>query len=192
MKKLSLALLVASTLMSGTALANNHTVSIGYAQSDFENLGDIRGVNVQYRYEWDSPFSVMGSFTYLTGDSSEVDDDGASDVLKFKDEVKYYSLLAGPAYRINDYVSVYALGGVSYIKVDEDTTWISSRGPFLNEKKALTQPSSPGALGYSLTQRMIFLSASATKVPQQNITNLTPLMALTSLSATASNILPPS
>lgn len=137
MKKLSLALLVASNLMSGTALANNHTVSIGYAQSDFENLGDIRGVNVQYRYEWDSPFSVMGSFTYLTGDSSEVDDDGASDVLKFKDEVKYYSFLAGPAYRINDYVSVYALGGVSYIKVDEDTTWISSRGPFLNEKESV-------------------------------------------------------
>ncbi|MFW0974379.1 Ail/Lom family outer membrane beta-barrel protein [Leclercia pneumoniae] len=122
MKKLSLALLVASTLMSGTALANNHTVSIGYAQSDFENLGDIHGVNVQYRYEWDSPFSVMGSFTYLTGDNSDSEYE-AGETWSYKDDIKYYSLLAGPVYRINDYVSVYALGGVSYIKWDGETRW---------------------------------------------------------------------
>jgi opacity protein-like surface antigen len=70
MKKVSLAILAAATMMSGAVLADNHTVSLGYAQSDFENLGDIRGVNVQYRYEWDSPLSVMGSFTYMSGRSA--------------------------------------------------------------------------------------------------------------------------
>jgi putative virulence related protein PagC len=136
MKKVSLAILAAATMMSGAVLADNHTVSLGYAQSDFENLGDIRGVNVQYRYEWDSPLSVMGSFTYMSGDTHEAEDDGESDIFKLKDEVKYYSLLVGPAYRVNEYVSVYALGGVSYTKLNEDTTWIDSNGPFYHESES--------------------------------------------------------
>ena len=35
-------------------------------------------------------------------------------------KAKYYSLLAGPAYRINDNVSLYALGGVARTKIDTD------------------------------------------------------------------------
>jgi putative virulence related protein PagC len=50
--------------------------------------------------------------------------------------VKYYSLLVGPAYRVNEYVSVYALGGVSYTKLNEDTTWIDSNGPFYHESES--------------------------------------------------------
>lgn len=133
MKKLSLAILAAATLMSGAALADDHTVSIGYAQSDFENLGDIRGVNVQYRYEWNSPLSVIGSFSYMTGDQNDLDNEWANSTFKLHSEVKYYSLLAGPAYRINDYVSVYALGGLSYIKADEEAEWGDNNGTFTRE-----------------------------------------------------------
>lgn len=65
-------------------------------------------MNVQYRYEWDAPLSVIGSFTYMSGDDDQryyVD----SDSVKNSIDVKYYSLMAGPAYRINEYVSLYAL-----------------------------------------------------------------------------------
>ena len=122
MKKLSLAILTAATMLSGAALADNHTVSLGYAQSDFENLGDIRGVNVQYRYEWNSPLSIVGSFTYMTKDGNNTGKE-EGDSWKLKYDMKYYSLLAGPAYRINDYVSVYALGGVAHVTLDEDSEW---------------------------------------------------------------------
>ncbi len=71
MKKIALAVWVAATLTSGAALADNHTVSVGYAQSNVEDFKNIRGVNVQYRYEWDSPVSLMGSFTYMSGDQDE-------------------------------------------------------------------------------------------------------------------------
>uniref|UniRef100_UPI00289B0380 Ail/Lom family outer membrane beta-barrel protein n=1 Tax=Leclercia sp. TaxID=1898428 RepID=UPI00289B0380 len=71
MKKLSLAVCVAASLSSGAALADNQTVSVGYAQSNVEDFKNIRGVNVQYRYEWDSPVSLMGSFTYMSGDQDE-------------------------------------------------------------------------------------------------------------------------
>lgn len=133
MKKLSLAILAATTLMSGAALADNHTVSIGYAQSKFDDYNDIKGVNLQYRYEWDSPLSAIGSLTYMSGDHNYSDYSSPTDSLKIDSELKYYSFLVGPAYRINDFVSLYALGGLAYTKIDEDARWSDINGIFTRE-----------------------------------------------------------
>lgn len=125
MKKISLGILLAAGLTSGAALADNHTVSIGYAQSKVEDFKNIRGVNLQYRYEFDAPVSVLGSFTYMSGDEDQhyfVD----ADSVKNSVDVKYYSLMVGPAYRINEYISLYALGGVAHTKADGDTKWVNA------------------------------------------------------------------
>ncbi|HGY3897656.1 TPA: Ail/Lom family outer membrane beta-barrel protein [Klebsiella aerogenes] len=45
--------------------------------------------------------------------------------LKNSVDMKYYSLLVGPAYRINNYVSLYALGGAAYVKATGSTKWIN-------------------------------------------------------------------
>ena len=122
MKKVSLAVLLAGGMISGVAQADNQSVSVGYAQSKVEDFKNIRGVNLQYRYEFDSPVSLLGSFTYMKGD----DDQNyflASDYVQNHVEAKYYSLLVGPAYRLNEYVSLYALGGVTRTKADGHTTW---------------------------------------------------------------------
>lgn len=145
MKKISLAVFMAASLASGAALADNHTVSLGYAQSKVENFKNIRGVNAQYRYEWDSPLSVIGSFTYMSGDDDQkyyVD----SDSVKNHIDVKYYSLMAGPAYRINEYVSLYALGGVAHTKADVDTKWVNA-GDGYTQKDSLSEKSTSFAYG---------------------------------------------
>lgn len=145
MKKKSLAVFVAASLASGAALADNHTVSLGYAQSKVENFKNIRGVNAQYRYEWDSPLSVIGSFTYMSGDDDQkyyVD----SDSVKNHIDVKYYSLMAGPVYRINEYVSLYALGGVAHTKADVDTKWVNA-GDGYTQKDSLSEKSTSFAYG---------------------------------------------
>ncbi|MGF6269815.1 putative virulence related protein PagC [Lelliottia nimipressuralis] len=145
MKKISLAVCVAASLASGAALADNQTVSLGYAQSKVENFKNIRGVNAQYRYEWDSPLSVIGSFTYMSGDDDQkyyVD----SDSVKNHIDVKYYSLMAGPAYRINEYVSLYALGGVAHTKADVDTKWVNA-GDGYTQKDSLSEKSTSFAYG---------------------------------------------
>jgi len=145
MKTISLAVLVAASLASGAALADNQTVSVGYAQSKVENFKNIRGVNAQYRYEWDSPLSVIGSFTYMSGSDDQkyyVD----SDSVKNNIDVKYYSLMAGPAYRINEYVSLYALGGVAHTKADVDTKWVNA-GDGYTQKDSLSEKSTSFAYG---------------------------------------------
>lgn len=130
-----LALLCGGFLVGSNALAENHTVSIGYAQSKVEDFKNIRGVNVQYRYEWDSPLSVIGSFSYMKGDESFSErEDLYGDVSGYegKTKVKYYSLMAGPAYRINDNVSLYGLIGVAHTKVDENVTYLGGDSEYFN------------------------------------------------------------
>ncbi|HBD81019.1 MAG TPA: Ail/Lom family protein [Leclercia adecarboxylata] len=145
MKKIALAVWVAATLASGAALADNQTVSVGYAQSNVEDFKNIRGVNVQYRYEWDSPVSLVGSFTYMSGDQDE-HYYLFSDSVKNHIEVKYYSLMAGPAYRLNEFVSLYALGGVARVKADGHTTWVNG-GDYYTQRDGIDEKSTSFAYG---------------------------------------------
>ncbi|MDX7986658.1 Ail/Lom family protein [Xenorhabdus sp. 12] len=129
MKRIATVIIAFGGLLGNTyALADNHTVSVGYAQSKVQGLKDIRGVNAQYRYEWDSPISVIGSFSYMKGDHAKSYHDEAGDFYKQHADVKYYSFLAGPAYRINDYVSLYGLMGISHTKADGGYEWRNSVG----------------------------------------------------------------
>lgn len=104
------------------ALADQQTASIGYAQSKVQRLNNINGVNLKYRYEWGSPVSVIGSFTYLSG-SSACSNLLTRDVISNNADIKYYSLSAGPAYRFNKYISIYGLLGLNYNKVDYRSSW---------------------------------------------------------------------
>lgn len=116
--------LVAILGLSTQAQADRQTITLGYAHSKVQDLKNINGVNVKYRYEWDSPFSVIGSFTYMGG-KSDYSYLATKDIIDNKVDLKYYSLSAGPAYRINSYVSVYGLIGVNYNKADYSTRWLN-------------------------------------------------------------------
>lgn len=117
---------LALVLGSGVAHAEQDswsTLSVGYAWSKLQDVGNLNGVNIKYRYEWDSPFSVIGSFSYL-GWKESWDD------VEFKGSTKlsYYSLAVGPAYRITDYLSLYALIGANYNSVKDNESW-DYKGP---------------------------------------------------------------
>jgi len=125
MNKISLAILLAFTMTSGATFANEQTLSLGYAHADVQNFNSLSGVNLQYRYELNSPLSIIGSFKWGEGDGS-AQYYVANDFVKNDVDVKYYSVLAGPSYRINDYISLYALGGIAYVKATGTTKWINA------------------------------------------------------------------
>ncbi|WP_435954450.1 outer membrane protein OmpX [Dryocola sp. BD626] len=92
----------------GTATAATSTVTGGYAQSDMQGVANkANGFNLKYRYENDTPLGYIGSFTYTEKDRSE---DGVYN------KGQYYGITAGPAYRLNDWASIYGVVGVGYGK----------------------------------------------------------------------------
>ncbi|EQB99008.1 Ail/Lom family outer membrane beta-barrel protein [Photorhabdus temperata] len=121
--------LVASVVAVGLSVfafaanaSGESTISGGYAQShvktdnkDFEKLfdGNPKGFNLKYRYELDNNFGVISSFTYtyLGYDYYQ----GGKKVAE--SDMDYYSLMAGPTYRFNEYVSVYGMVGAAHGKV---------------------------------------------------------------------------
>lgn len=128
MKKLAITAIILSAIgFSSFSSAEKNTLSLGYAQSKVQDFKDIKGVNLKYRYEWDSPFSIIGSFTWMSGKESG-SYKAAQDILDFDTKIKYYSLAAGPAYRFNNYISAYGLIGVNYNKISDRTTWNNYEG----------------------------------------------------------------
>ena len=111
MKKIACLSALAAVLAvsAGTAVAATSTVTGGYAQSDMQGvMNKTNGFNLKYRYEQDNnPLGVIGSFTYTEKDRSE---NGAYN------KGQYYGITAGPAYRLNDWASIYGVVGVGYGK----------------------------------------------------------------------------
>ncbi|MEW7314203.1 outer membrane protein OmpX [Buttiauxella gaviniae] len=92
----------------GTASAATSTVTGGYAQSDMQGVANkASGFNLKYRYENDTPLGYIGSFTYTEKNRSE---EGVYS------KAQYYGITAGPAYRLNDWASIYGVVGVGYGK----------------------------------------------------------------------------
>ncbi|OTA17323.1 virulence-related outer membrane protein [Xenorhabdus vietnamensis] len=105
--------------------SNKNTISLGYAQSNASLKNNIEiyhndmkmdkkqyGLNLKYRYEFNEHIGVIGSLTY-TQYVHEYDYLGSFSKFKWKNT----SLMAGPTYRFNDYISAYGLIGATRSKV---------------------------------------------------------------------------
>ena len=114
MKKIACLSALAAVLAvsAGTAVAATSTVTGGYAQSDMQGvMNKTNGFNLKYRYEQDNnPLGVIVSFTYTEKDRTE---NGSYN------KGQYYGITAGPAYRLNDWASIYGVVGVGYGKFQQ-------------------------------------------------------------------------
>ncbi|NDK98247.1 Ail/Lom family outer membrane beta-barrel protein [Photorhabdus bodei] len=98
------------------AQAEQHTASIGYAYVKPQDVSALNGATLSYRYELDDQWGLLSSFTFAKGDEKETTKDYHS-----KGDIKYYSLMAGPTYRINNYISLYGQLGLSRINAKSST-----------------------------------------------------------------------
>ncbi|GKW09917.1 MULTISPECIES: outer membrane protein OmpX [Pectobacterium] len=100
---------------AGSAFAGQSTVTAGYAQGDAQGVQNkVKGFNLKYRYEQDNnPLGVISSFTYLEKNGSDGSD---------YNKGQYMGFTAGPAYRLNDWASLYGVVGLSHGKVTNNAT----------------------------------------------------------------------
>ena len=120
MKKIAClsALACVLAVSAGSAMAQS-TVTGGYAQSDMQGVANkANGFNLKYRYEDGSnPLGWIGSFTYTEKDRT---DSGVYN------KGQYYGFTAGPAYRLNDWASIYGVVGIGYGKFQQNETTFRS------------------------------------------------------------------
>lgn len=93
------------------------SISPGHA----DKYRDPKGFNVKYRYEITDNLGVIGSFTYAGDDykagiSGSSESEAASQDISGRVKAHYFNIGVGPTWRFNDYVSVYAMGGVAFSK----------------------------------------------------------------------------
>ena len=113
MKKIAClsALAFVLAVSAGSAMAQS-TVTGGYAQSDYQGVANkANGFNLKYRYEDGSnPLGWIGSFTYTEKDRTDAG---------VYNKGQYYGVTGGPAYRLNDWASIYGVVGVGYGKFQQ-------------------------------------------------------------------------
>ncbi|WP_029687226.1 outer membrane protein OmpX [Tatumella saanichensis] len=106
MKKIAClsALACVLAVSAGSAMAQS-TITGGYAQSDYQGVAHkANGFNLKYRYEDGSnPLGWIGSFTYTEKDNNTSDT---------YNKGQYYGVTAGPAFRLNDWASIYGVVGI--------------------------------------------------------------------------------
>ncbi|MDR3434056.1 MAG: outer membrane protein OmpX [Rouxiella aceris] len=136
MKKIACLSALACVVALGTssAFADTSTVTAGYAQGDMQGVANkADGFNLKYRFEQDSnPLGVIGSFTYIEKDHSLSSNS--------YDKAQYYGITAGPAYRLNDWASIYGVVGLGYGKFAENQ---------YAESSVLRQKSDTSDVGFS-------------------------------------------
>ncbi|WP_147196497.1 outer membrane protein OmpX [Pantoea sp. MBD-2R] len=114
MKKIAClsALACVLAVSAGSAMAQS-TVSGGYAQSDMQGVANkANGFNLKYRYENGSdPLGWIGSFTYTEKDRTDA---------SVYNKGQYYGITGGPAYRLNDWASIYGVVGIGYGKFQQN------------------------------------------------------------------------
>lgn len=113
--RLSALAVVLAASVGTTAFAATSTVTGGYAQSDMQGKANkAGGFNLKYRYEQDNnPLGVIGSFTYTEKDNNS---NGTYN------KGQYYGITGGPAYRLNDWASIYGVVGIGYGKYQQNQT----------------------------------------------------------------------
>ncbi len=124
---LTLSLLLAAIGSCSMAEADTQTVSLGYSNAKMDGFKNIHGVTAKYHYQPENSLGFISSLTYMDG-TEKFNDYGD----KGKVQLKYYSLLVGPSYRVNEFISLYGLVGAAHGK--EKGSLINAKGVYVSGK----------------------------------------------------------
>lgn len=127
--KLLSTLFITGLLATSSAYAQNEikfgktTLSAGYAQLKMEGQNPMHGGSLSVRQELNQQVGILTTATYA---QNEYDLDKPVKKVLRDINARYYSVMAGPTLRLNDFFSVYGVAGISQIQFknisDKDIT----------------------------------------------------------------------
>ncbi|EFA9629666.1 Ail/Lom family outer membrane beta-barrel protein [Escherichia coli] len=116
---LSTAICLAVSGAPAWASEQQATLSAGYlhARTNAPGSDNLNGINVKYRYEFTDTLGLITSFSYANAEDEQKTH--YSDTRWHEDSVRnrWFSVMAGPSVRVNEWFSAYAMAGVAYSRV---------------------------------------------------------------------------
>lgn len=114
----SLAALTA-VLLTGNTMVNaaEHSLSLGYTRAKLDSV-KLHGADIKYRFEWGSPWSVIGAFSFQTKNTGVISDNSQG-IKSGENKIKIGSLMAGPAWRFNEFFSLYGMAGLNKLNLHQ-------------------------------------------------------------------------
>ncbi|WP_334469824.1 Ail/Lom family outer membrane beta-barrel protein [Arsenophonus sp. PmNCSU2021_1] len=108
---------------AGDEMNHHFGKSATLSLDSYHNLG---GAFMRYRYEIDDESGIISSIAYSTKDynaTAKANKNDNKDRIHARGKVSgdYVSLMVGPTYRVNDYVSLYGLIGGAYKKASYES-----------------------------------------------------------------------
>lgn len=122
-KILTCCFILFSSHLSYAEYKQSASVGLGYAKIDTQNTrgqgihlpkSSQSGVHVKYRLETENRVGLIGTSSYLSGDKTI---HGQNNQV-YKSDANYFSLLVGPAIRVNELFSLYGTLGYGWNKID--------------------------------------------------------------------------
>ncbi|EES9853326.1 Ail/Lom family outer membrane beta-barrel protein, partial [Escherichia coli] len=102
-----------------SAAEHQSTLSAGYlhVSTNVPGSDELNGINVKYRYEFTDTLGMVTSFSYAGDKNRQLTH--YSDTRWHEDSVRnrWFSVMAGPSVRVNEWFSAYAMAGVAYSRV---------------------------------------------------------------------------
>ncbi|MBJ9295179.1 Ail/Lom family outer membrane beta-barrel protein [Citrobacter werkmanii] len=144
----------------------NHTLSLGYAQTHLSALNksaskDLHGLNLKYRYEFNSDWGILTSLTATRHDAQNYSWDAGKLHKDGDNTTSYSSLMIGPTYRINDYVSLYGNVGMAGMKIKNHDNQSSSEDAFAYGAGLILNPLANLSLDLSWeTAKLLFVDTN--------------------------------
>ncbi len=116
---LSAAICLAVSGAPAWASEQQATLSAGYlhARTNAPGSENLNGINVKYRYEFTDTLGLITSFSYANAEDEQKTH--YSDTRWHEDSVRnrWFSVMAGPSVRVNEWFSAYAMAGMAYSRV---------------------------------------------------------------------------
>ncbi|EHN2835451.1 Ail/Lom family outer membrane beta-barrel protein [Escherichia coli] len=131
MRHLYATILLFTTLLAGIAFpaqaeSGHGAFSVGYAQvhpggvpalsGTGARAGDLKGINVKYRYEFTDHLGGIVALSYASVKKSDTMKTGENTFHYESLRGRYVSLMAGPVWQLSERASLYGMAGMAYTR----------------------------------------------------------------------------
>ncbi|EMQ5134174.1 outer membrane protein lom [Escherichia coli MP020940.1] len=117
---------LAGMALPAQAEVGHGAFSVGYAQvhpggvpalsGTGARTGDLKGINVKYRYEFTDHAGGIVSLSYASAKKSDTMKTGENTLHYESLRGRYVSLMAGPVWQVSEQVSLYGTAGMAYTR----------------------------------------------------------------------------